>query len=66
MSGAQDLSYPPDSVMLMINSSYKALTLPKAATLGVTQEISEDLVVLVMNVLMNMRSNLFIREIMKG
>jgi hypothetical protein len=46
LSGAQDLSYPPDSVMLMItNFSDEALTLPKGTTIGVAQAISEDLVV---------------------
>jgi hypothetical protein len=46
LDSTPDISYPPDSITLMIaNFSDEELTLPKGTILGVAQEVSENLVV---------------------
>lgn len=46
LSGTQGFSYPFDSLMLLVAKfSDKKLTLPKGTTLGLAQEISENIVV---------------------
>jgi len=53
LDSAPEIRYPPHSITLMIvNFSDEDLTLPKGMILGVAQEISENLVVSAMRMML--------------
>jgi len=53
LDSTPEIRYPPDSItLMMVNFSDEELTLPKGTILGVVQEISENLVVSAMRMML--------------
>jgi hypothetical protein len=67
LDGTSEIRYPPDSITLMVvNFSDNELTLPKGTILGVTQGISENLVVSAMRkTLIEVQNRHFSLEVIK-
>jgi hypothetical protein len=61
--GTPEIRYPPDFTKLMIAKFSEELTLPKGTTLGVAQDISENLAASAMRkILIELQNRLFWKQ----